>query len=104
MPDPNWRLRVATIGESQGTGTGPVGLEGAGRACSPTVLAGAPAGVAGFAVDELTPASGDDDWTEPGGFAVDLLPPSGGGEVGFFSSGIAGKVRPSGAADISEER
>ena len=49
----------------------------------------------------LTFSEAEVDWTELLGFStLDLLPPSGGvGEVGLVSSGIAGKVQISGAAD-----
>jgi len=97
---------VATIGESQGIGAGPAGLTGAAGLWPPAAAAGL-GGVADGVADSgggglaLTFSEAEVDWTELLGFsALGLLPPSGGvGEVGLVSSGIAGKVQISGAAD-----
>jgi len=66
-------------------------------------LGGVADGVAGSGGGELalTFSAAEVDWTEPLDFSTPgLLPPSGGvGEVGLVSSGIAGKVQLSGAAD-----
>ena len=66
-------------------------------------LGGVTDGVAGSGGDglALTFSAAEVGWTEPLGFSTPgLLPPSGGvGEVGLVSSGIAGKVQLSGAAD-----
>src|SRR5229473_4406082 len=77
-PDPCWALSREIIGESQGTGAGPVGLGGA--ACSAAF--GGAAAVAGF--------SGGD-WLPPGmdSPASVLGSPLRGGVGDLVSSGIA---------------
>lgn len=122
MPDPYALFNLATIGESQGVGTGPAGFGGAG---CPAAAGFAPAGVAaagglaaagaaGFGgVAGVAASEGGEglvgvvfvsDWTDPEGVA--FTPPgtpgcsavgfglsSGGGVEGdFVSSGIVAKA------------
>lgn len=112
MPDPYFCLSLATIGESQGAGTGAAGFGGAAAGLAAAGAAGA--AVAGFAgaglgCDDAETDSGESEgvaFTPPalaGCPAAAFGSPSGGGELGdLMSSGIIAQAQLYGSVCIEK--